>query len=427
MRVLAVLLCALLALAAAEQLCLHGSVPLSLNDASVERAPWCTGEACEMHFALQFDTAHASDRRWPLNVTMADGTELSTEFPALAAASIQCSTSGEVIVTSDSAPTGERVRFIWTYSGVSSYSCAYVFSEIRLDQDFRAFEALLAYSGHISSFDAVYATQTGDYSLSALSESCVDRPVLAPNNTTDQCTVGDCRYGAADWRARPNDPTWAALGDQLTFCHLNCRTILYDKDQARYQAVHWREEAQALCAAHLNAAMYGCALPVEQVPALANSQAFLSNQLHCALNVDRSQVVKQVQEWNDGRLECDLQAEDAAGTDQTVQHSASQKKQNAYLIVMIVFIVLFVIAAALLVMMLCLFGAQLGYMLQRGSMDTSQVGTEMTGTGFFSSPVDDDPDAYTPEPSFAELTTPYYSQPSAPPPVFGAAAGGSYQ
>lgn len=443
---------------AADQLCVRGSADLSLNaEQGDQSAPvWCTAASCRLEFALQFEPAHAGDRRWPLNVTAGDGTSLSEQWPALATATIQCSTSGEVIVTSDTAPGGERVRLIWTYSGVASYSCAYVFSEVALDSDYRAFEALLAYSGHISSFDAVYATQSTDYSLHALSEPCADDtepPVqggsLSGDDGTAQCEVGACRRELASWLARPHDAAWAVLEDGVdaapSYCHLDCKSIMLNQGGARYQAVHWRNEAAELCTAHLNAASYGCALPVDTVPALANSQAFLANPLHCALNLDRAAVLDALRDWNAQDAACQA-ADDAADAEQEQRAgaAASEHKQQTYLVVMIVFIVLSAVLLVLLTAMCCAFGRQMITSMLHGGgaaplYAQSQLGVEMQPVGgWFASPVDDDPDNYAPaltqqpQASFgapaAQLTAAYYSQPSysqpsAPPAVYGAGVG----
>jgi len=352
-----VLLAALVATVLGKQLCLQGEAPLAIGPGSPERL-WCTEDDCTVRWALTLDTTTVDDQRWALQATV-NGTSLSQLFPQLTDVRVQCSTSGEVIATTASGPNAERLRLIWTYSGVSSVSCAYVLSTVDLEADFRNFQALLAYSGHISSFDATFSSQAADYSIGSSEQQC---PAPASTATTtghvhpyaETCSIGACRHGVDVWRVLKEDPTWHAVeADRL--CSLSCHDIIMNKGQAAQMPINWRQEAELLCAAKLNSAMYGCHLPVDTEPEIANSQEYLSNPLKCSLNVKRTGIVQALTVWNNHDDVCNFDAASGdAGGEQSVS-TENLSREQSYLIWAIVMTVAFVVACmvAIGVLILC--------------------------------------------------------------------------
>lgn len=352
----------LAALASAAQLCLEGEAPLSLGVGVPETAA-CSGADCTLRWALSFDTVTVGTQRWPLEASV-NGTALSTLYPALVDVAIQCSTSGELIATTATGPGGERLRLVWTYAGVSTFSCAYMLGAVDLQSDFRNFQALLAYSGHIASFDATFSSQSFDYSVASAERPCGGAPTSGGvdgggTGTPPSCIVGACRHPAARWRGLAHSPVWATMVGGA-FCSLSYEDIVWARGGAKFMPVRWLQEAQALVAAIANAHLYGCDLPTGTDAALASSYAYLSNPLNCALNLDRSAVVEGVAAFNDGELAC-AQTTKGADADGSTPHAngASAKTQQAYLIWAIVMTVAFVLVMMALAVLAIMFGPQL--------------------------------------------------------------------
>jgi hypothetical protein len=414
MRCAAVLVALLVATALAAELCLTGTAPLAVG-ASAPQEGWCNSADCTLTWALTFDTVTVGAQRWPLTATV-NGTALTTLYPALTDVGIQCSTSGEIIATTATAVGGQRLRLVWTYAGVQSFSCAYMLSSVDLESDFRNFQALLAYSGHISTFDATFSSQAFAYSIADQQVAC---PAPEPGTSTGEaplpagpCVIGGCRHTPAAWRSLPHSPVWASVVG-AAFCSLSYQDIINAHGGARFMPMHWLQEAQQLAAADLNAHLYGCALPTSTDAAIASSFAYLSNQLNCALNGDRSNIVGAVADWNDGELVCAQEAGAAASHGSA--HADSTSKETSYLIWAIVMTVLFVAAVMLLLLLVMLFGSQLLAMVSGGASASgvASLGTELSmwqrlariGDGY-----DDDASDRVP------IATAYRPQP--PPPTY---------
>lgn len=377
-----VLVALLTALAHGKLLCLQGEAPLAVAPGAPDRA-WCTADDCTLRWSLTLDTTTVDDQRWALQATV-NGTALSQLIPQLTDVRVQCSTSGEVIATTSSGPNSERLRLIWTYSGVSSVSCAYVLSAADLQADFRNFQALLAYSGHISSFDATFSSQAPDYSIASVEQPCPQADTSSsstsghPHSQPESCQIGDCRHAVTKWHALPDDPTWHAV-QMERFCSLSCSDIIMDKGQAKAMPVHWREEAQQLCAAKLNAAMYGCSLPLDTNEALQNSNEYLSNPLKCSLNADRTIIVTEVAAWNSHDTQCVLDGNDNAGTDTGVTKN-STSKADAYLIWAIVMTVAFALLCVVALGVLLAFAGPIrAYMAGSARALTNSIASERVG------------------------------------------------
>jgi len=352
------LLAAAVALVGAAPLCLSGEAAL-VPGASAPLQTWCNHEDCTLRWRLSFDTATVGDQRWPLEASI-NGTALTALWPALTDVGIQCSTSGELIATTATAPGGQRLRLVWTYAGVSSFSCTYMLGTVDRASDFRNFQALLAYSGHIASFDATLSSQAPEYSLAAASVVC-DAPVAtsgaAPTPSaapaSAACVIGGCRYTPAQWRGHRTSPVWQTVTGRQ-FCSISYADIVYVRNQAKNMPVHWLREAQLLVAADMDAALYGCALPTDTNTAIAVSLAYISNPLNCALNVERTDVVTALNEWTDGAAACTQNAADA--TTGHVHHSSGgTTTEQSYLIWAVVMTVAFGVVCLGLAAMLILF------------------------------------------------------------------------
>ena len=432
----------LVAVVVGKQLCLEGEAPLAIGPGSPDRL-WCTEDDCTLKWALTVDTATVDDQRWALEATV-NGTSLSHLFPQLTDVRIQCSTSGEVIATTSSGPNAERLRLIWTYSGVSSVSCSYVLTTADLQSDFRNFEALLAYSGHISSFDATFSSQDAHYSIASREQVC---PASQPEDggaatagthtpPPETCSIGACRHSPATWRSMQDHPAWLVIGADR-FCSLSCHDIIFGKGQARYMPVHWMEESVQLCAAKLNAAMYGCALPLDTNEALANSNEYLTNLLKCSLNANRDTIVRSVANWNSQEIKCDLEAGDNAGSGQGQNvHAKGTSTEESYLIWAIVMTVAFVILCVVMAGILLSFAGPIrSYLMGTARSLTQGVSSERVGgememtampssssflASFFASDegAEEDTGEVAPRPTMIARRT----QPMAPP-VYGSAQG----
>lgn len=362
MRAAGALLFLLLAVAAAgaTQMCLSGEAAL-VPGVSAPDEPWCNADDCTLRWRLSFDTATVANQRWPLEATI-NGTAVTSLWPALTDVGIQCSTSGELIATTASGSGGERLRLVWTYAGVSSFSCTYMLGAIDTASDFRNFQALLAYSGHIASFDATFSSQAPGYSLAAASIVCPAPPsstgALPTPSSTPACVIGGCRYTPAQWRSHKTSPVWQAVLGR-SFCSISYSDIIYSRGQAKNMPVHWLREAQLLVAADMDAAMYGCALPIDTNAAVAASYAYISNSLNCALNVDRADVVMALNEWTDGSAACIN--DNGVTSDGGKAHSASSgtSKEQSYLIWAIVMTITTAVLLVLLAAVLILFARPL--------------------------------------------------------------------
>lgn len=357
MRALFVLV-ALAGLAAAAQMCLSGEAAL-VPGAGAPREPWCNSDDCTLRWSLSFDSATVGAQRWPLHASI-NGTALTTLWPALGDVGIQCSTSGELIATTATASGGQRLRLVWTYAGVSSFSCTYMLGAIDTASDFRNFQALLAYSGHIASFDATLSTQAPEFSLAGTAVVC-DAPPPVPGaqptpSSPPTCVIGGCRYTPAQWRAHKTSPVWQAVTGRQ-FCSISYADIIFSRNQAKFMPVHWMREAQLLVAADMDAALYGCALPTDTNAALAVSYAYISNPLNCALNVDRADVVSALADWTDGAAACTQDASDASSGGHV--HHAGTSKEQSYLIWAVVMTVVVGVMCILIVALLILFARPL--------------------------------------------------------------------
>lgn len=393
------------AAAAATQMCLSGEAAL-VPGVSAPAEPWCSADDCTLRWRLSFDTATVSNQRWPLEATI-NGTALTSLWPALTDVGIQCSTSGELIATTASGSGGERLRLVWTYAGVSSFSCTYMLGAIDTASDFRNFQALLAYSGHIASFDATFSSQAPDYSLAAASVVC---PAPASSSTgstpaasaAPACIIGGCRYTPVQWRAHKTSPVWQAVTGR-SFCSISYSDIIYVRGQAKYMPVHWLQEAQLLVAADMDAALYGCTLPIDTNAAVAASYAFISNTLNCALNLDRPDVVTALAEWTDGSAAC---INDNGVTTGTVHKASSgTSKEQGYLIWAIVMTIAFALACFALAAIVVLFARPILAMVTGGRADGAPGGSARSASmaarigghlSAFLSGDDDDDDAAAP-------------------------------
>jgi len=339
--------------ALAAPICLAGEAAL-VPGASAPLQTWCNHEDCTLRWRLSFDTATVGDQRWPLEATI-NGTALTALWPALTDVGIQCSTSGELIATTATASGGQRLRLVWTYAGVSSFSCTYMLGTVDRASDFRNFQALLAYSGHIASFDATLSSQAPEYSLAATSVVCDvpagtgPAPSAAP--APSACVIGGCRYTPAQWRGHRTSPVWQTVVGR-EFCAISYADIIFVRGQAKNMPVHWLREAQLLVAADMDAALYGCALPTDTNTALAVSLAYIGNPLNCALNVERTEVVAAINDWTDGSAACTQDASDAGGH---VHHSSTTSTEQSYLIWAVVMTVAFALACMGVVAFIILF------------------------------------------------------------------------
>jgi hypothetical protein len=365
------------AAAAATQMCLSGEAAL-VPGVSAPAEPWCSADDCTLRWRLSFDTATVGNQRWPLEATI-NGTALTSLWPALTDVGIQCSTSGELIATTASGSGGERLRLVWTYAGVSSFSCTYMLGAVDTASDFRNFQALLAYSGHIASFDATFSSQAPDYSLAAASVVCPAAPSTSTGSgpapsAAPACIIGGCRYTPVQWRAHKTSPVWQAVTGRQ-FCSISYSDIIFVRGQAKYMPVHWLQEAQLLVAADMDAALYGCALPIDTNAAAAASYAFISNSLNCALNIDRPDVVAALAEWTDGSAAC---INDNGVTTGTVHKSSTTSKEQSYLIWAIVMTIAFALACFALAAIMVLMARPLLAMLSGNSDSAAAASSSRT-------------------------------------------------
>jgi hypothetical protein len=339
---LLLLFVALAAAATTTTTCLHGTIPLTLGVDAPSRA-WCSRADCTLEWRLEFDAARVSTTRWPFEAWV-NGTRLSSLFPTIVDAAVQCSSAGELIVTSASGPSGERVRLVWTYTGSTSFSCEYLLSTVDWRTDFRAFQALLSYSGHIATFDATASSQSVAQSLDQLRAPCqgTTTTTMAPPSssssssaTTDghlpsdgeTCVVGDCRRSVAGWLARPRDIAWRTIAD-VRFCSFSLEDIMVERRETLALPLHRRSVIRRLGAAYINAGMYGCALD-EQFDELAEE---LANPTHCTLNTAYTTAERALDEYNNRDTDCSAVDEESTHSASVVHPSSvSTKKANAYL------------------------------------------------------------------------------------------------
>jgi len=399
MRALGALLLLALAVATvgARQMCLAGEASLAPGLAAPWE-PWCNDADCTLRWNFSFDTETVGSQRWPIDASI-NGTALRSLWPALTDVGIQCSTSGELIATTASGPGGERLRLVWTYMGVSSFSCTYMLGAIDTASDFRNFQALLAYSGHIALFDATFSSELPDYSLAAASVVC---PVASGTtggtpapSAPAACIIGGCRYTPSQWRAHKTSPVWQTVIERK-FCSISYSDLIFSRGQAKNMPNHWLQEAQLLVAADMDAALYGCALPVDTNAAIAASYAFLSNTYNCALNpTNRDEVLAALAAWTDGSIACAQ-----SDIDSTPTHTASSKSntEKAYLTWAITVTVALFVTCIILLLMVVLFRNQLiAYVSGAipGSSDTAPAAIPMNsriGAGLWNLWGDDDDD-----------------------------------
>ncbi len=167
----------LLSVNAASMMCVKGRTSLTPSPGSPARE-WCSSapDGCTVDFAFTFDAESPNAQRWPLKASvgpLGNQTALVALFPELSDIGFQCAPSGDIVATTRIGSNNERLRFIWGYSGVSSSSCAFTMSSVNLDADFVQFQALLAYSGYMSMFDAGSTTNDRRYSIAQLSSSAI--------------------------------------------------------------------------------------------------------------------------------------------------------------------------------------------------------------------------------------------------------------
>lgn len=339
--------------------CLRGEIPLVLGVDAPARE-WCSRADCTLQWRLDFDATRVSLQRWPFDAWV-NGTRLSSLYPTLVDAAIQCSSAGEMIVTTGSGPNGERVRLVWTYSGASSFSCEFMLSTVDWRTDFRQFQALLSYSGHIAAFDATASSQSVTESLDELRTPCqsvtsgghtppppVDASSSSSSSSTtsdgdggETCVVGACRRSVAGWVARPRDIAWRTVAE-LKFCSFSLADVMFERRATMDLPLHRRSAIQRLGAAYINAGMYGCPLDEQFDDILAD----LVNPLHCTLNTPHVAAEHALDEYNDHDDDCKTVDEET--THSVGVNVVSTKKAKGYLAWAITMTVLFAVVIGLL-------------------------------------------------------------------------------
>lgn len=316
------LLLALLAIAfvaVASPICIHGQAPLSLGAQATGR-DWCSAGGCVLEFALQFDPTVATGRLWTLNASIGSGLQGSTRtpltqlFPNMNGMIMQCLTSGDIIFTTPIGLNNERLRFIWSYDGISSFTCDSTFSDLDLTDDYKRFQALLSYSGGVALFDATYLSLSKNQSLGQLSadpsKGCFGTGTVSAGVTTGsqapgECTISDCRYPATLWVGKlKRDPAWAAIAGK-SFCGIDYATIMKKPSNyfVKQMQKGWLAEARQLIACQLNAARSGCAPPTE-LAFVVESLDYFNNPLNCAQGQGDGDRYTALANWNDQLITC---------------------------------------------------------------------------------------------------------------------------
>jgi hypothetical protein len=339
--VLAVICAALCA--GASPICVHGQVPLSLGAQATGR-DWCSAGGCVLEFAFQFDPTVASGRLWPLNASIGSGLPGSTRkvltqlFPNMNGMTMQCLTSGDIIFTTPIGLNNERLRFIWSYNGISSFTCDSTFDDLELTTDFKRYQALLSYSGGLATFDATFLSLSANYSLGELSadpsHGCFGTgTVTNGGHTAGECTISDCRYPASLWLGKlKHNAAWAAIAGK-TFCGVDYATIMKKPGNyfVKQMQKGWLAEARQLITCELNAARSGCALPTE-LDFVTDSLDYLSNPLNCAQGQGDGDRYTALVNWNDQMVTCkavnDPVAADNGANGEAIDVDA---KKNAYI------------------------------------------------------------------------------------------------
>lgn len=353
--------------AAGSTSCVKGRVTLT----TTADRPWCReggdDNDCVLDFDFQFDSEAPSGSRWPLNAWVGSNsknrTALSSLFPELIDVAFQCSTTGDVLATTRSGTNGERLRFMWRYTGVSSFSCAYTFSSVDLIEDFTQFTALLAYSGRVSTFDASYTSISDVYSIGKLSSAanCPLVPVAtagggSASTTTSggagggggggssACTISDCRHPLSAWKSKPlkSSATWKAI-QHKALCGISYRDLIFESGgEIRRMGANWLDDARELIICELNAAQSACPLPVG-LSYVAELASYLQNPLNCGQNTLHADWLSSLRSWNDQTLVCDMlkasgggsAGEDGAGDGSSV-HAAARVKRRDMIIIIVV-------------------------------------------------------------------------------------------
>ncbi len=302
-------------LAHASPICIHGQAPLSLGAQATGR-DWCSAGGCVLDFAFQFDPAVSTGRLWALNASIGSGlqgsarTPLSQLFPNMNGMVMQCLTSGDIIFTTPIGLNNERLRFIWSYNGISSLTCDSTFSDLDLTDDYKRFQALLSYSGGLATFDATLLSQSKNQSLGALSVDpsgdCFGTgTVTNGSHPPGECTISDCRYPSSVWVGKlKKDPSWAAVSGK-SFCGIDYATIMKKPSNYFVQQMQkgWLAEARQLIACQLNAARSGCAPPTE-LAFVAESLDYFNNPLNCAQGQGDGDRYAALATWNDQLVTC---------------------------------------------------------------------------------------------------------------------------
>ena len=347
----------LLSVNAASMMCVKGRTSLTPSPGSPARE-WCSSapDGCTVDFAFTFDAESPNAQRWPLKASIGpldNRTALVALFPELSDIGFQCAPSGDIVATTRIASNNERLRFIWGYSGVSSSSCAFTMSSVNLDADFVQFQALLAYSGYMSMFDAGSTTNDRRYSIAQLSSSanCASSPTVSSTSgggsTTTPCsTISDCRYPTSVWQTKfKNHLAWQSVADKK-FCGLSYRTIMLSSKATKPFGSNWLAEARELIAVALNAARTGCGMPLN-LAFVEASWVYISDPLSCALNTPRSHSVSTLSTWNDQTSVCNMLVS-GSGAGAEAETTGVKKAVNTKADTDNIFFILFIVGWALL-------------------------------------------------------------------------------
>lgn len=169
----------LFAYATAASLCLAGLFNLTQLTGAPNTAFCNSGTSCSVTISITTDNESIADGMWPMTAQFsADGSFLTDYYPQLSYVNFTCDTS--ITAETPLGPGSERLKIIWSYSGGTSTDCAYHLANLG---SYTATQVLLAYSGDITSYDAM--TTSSAASIADMTVQCLDpSPSAAPSNST---------------------------------------------------------------------------------------------------------------------------------------------------------------------------------------------------------------------------------------------------
>lgn len=390
-----VVLCALFyASALGARVCISGSDTLALGSIEPATTWYCTEDNCTVNWSFEFDTTvDQSEYRWPIEITVGDNsTLLSDLFPEIQSVDLQCSTSGDVIATTEHGPNNERFRMIWSYDYTSAYGCEELFPLIDFQTDYTNYQSLLSFSGSIS-FDGVLSTDNANKSLEALSNDCPSvsptpspshgaTPSITasmphtptPNPTEIPCAEVSCARGADYWLDDPNNAAWYVIADE-DICGVSMQDILSDEGASVDLPINLLELAKSYIVVRLSCVAFGCEAPLDEdeadvLEAYRHAQQVFDNIYNCAANTERDEVRLTLDDWVH-RKSGDECVNPASGESSPVNVENLKSERHSYLIwALVVTIILGVVLLAACVLCVFLVPYMMSYLQASGGRNS---------------------------------------------------------